>query len=287
MQALYENIQEAAAVIRRKTALTPEVAIILGTGLGALAKEITKSVKIPYEQIPHFPLSTVETHAGQLLLGTLKNKRVVAMQGRFHRYEGYTFSQITFPVRVMRALGAKILLVFSACGGIHRSFYPGDLMLITDHINLMGDNPLIGKNDERLGPRFPDMYNTYDADLQALALEAARETKISLHRGVYAGLTGPNLETAAEYRYLQVIGADCVGMSTVPEVIVARHAGMRTLGIGVITDRCVPDQLGPANIHEIIRAATQAEPKLTRLAGSIVSRLPNSSPKEGRHAQSR
>jgi purine-nucleoside phosphorylase len=272
MNGLYEQIQEAVKVIRKRTSLKPEIAITLGTGLGALAKEIKPVVKIPYAEIPHFPLSTVETHAGQLLVGKLMGRTVVAMQGRFHRYEGYELKQVTFPVRVMRALGAKTYMVFSACGGIHRHFFAGDLMLINDHINLMGDNPLLGPNDDRLGPRFPDLFNAYDAGLRTLAVQTAREQKLQLHQGVYAALTGPTLETVAEYRFLQTIGADCVGMSTVPEVIVARHGGMRVLGIGVITDRCVPDQVGPANIQEIIHAAMQAEPKLTRLVKTLLTR---------------
>jgi len=270
---LYTQIQEAVTTVRKFTKLKPEIAIILGTGLGALVKDIKKAQKIPYEKIPHFPVSTVETHAGQLIVGTLMGKQVVAMQGRFHRYEGYDFKQITFPVRVMRALGAKTLFVFSACGGINRNFYAGDLALLCDHINLMGETPLVGTNDDRLGPRFPDLFNAYDSKLQALAQEVARDQKIQLHRAVYAALTGPNLETVAEYRFLQIIGADCVGMSTVPEVIVARHADMRVLGIAVVTDRCVPDQVGPANIQEIIQAAMAAEPKLTKLVKEILRRL--------------
>jgi purine-nucleoside phosphorylase len=273
MNALYEQVQEAVKVIRKRTPAKPEVAITLGTGLGALAHEFKPVVKIPYGDIPHFPLSTVETHAGQLLVGKLMGKTVVAMQGRFHRYEGYDLKQVTFPVRVMRALGAKTYMVFSACGGINRDYFAGDLMLLKDHINLMGDNPLIGPNDARLGARFPDLFDAYDAKLRAMAVSLAREQKLPLHQGVYAALTGPTLETVAEYRFLQTIGADAVGMSTVPEVIVARHAGMRVMGIGVITDRCVPDQVGPANIEEIIHAAMKAEPKLTRLVKAVLERL--------------
>ena len=273
MTILYDDIQAAVKSIRKKTKLRPTVAIILGTGLGALAKEIKNKIVIPYESIPHFPLSTVESHAGKLLIGSLMGKTVVAMQGRFHRYEGYNLQQITFPIRVMRALGAKLLTVFGASGGINRDYFPGDLVVINDHINLIGDNPLIGPNDERLGPRFPDMYNTYDQQLQQLAQRTARENQIELKKGIYAALTGPCLETAAEYRFLQIIGADCVGMSTVPEVIVARHAGMKVLGITVVTDRCVPDQLGPVSIPEIINAAMQAEPKLTKLYKALLKRL--------------
>lgn len=273
MSETYDQVREAVKVIRKRTAFKPDVAITLGTGLGSLVREIRRAVRIPYAEIPHFPLSTVETHAGQLILGELMGRRVVAMQGRFHRYEGYDLKQVTFPVRVMRALGAKTYMVFSACGGLNRDCYPGDLMLLRDHINLMGETPLIGRNDERLGPRFPDLFNAYDDKLQTLALEVAREQRLALHRGVYAALPGPNLETVAEYRWLQGIGADCVGMSTVPEVIVARHAGLRVLAIGVITDRCVPDQVGPADIANIIRAAKEAEPRLTRLVKGILGRL--------------
>ncbi len=273
MPDVYDQIQAAVREIRKHTRLKPEIAITLGTGLGSLARDIRKAVKIPYARLPFFPTSTVETHAGRLLLGTLLGRPVVAMQGRFHRYEGYSLQQVTFPVRVMRALGAKIYMVFSACGGIQRDLCAGDLVLLRDHINLMGDNPLLGPNDDRLGPRFPDMYQAHDAKLLALAQEVAREQKLRLPLGVYAALTGPNLETVAEYRYLQTLGADCVGMSTVPEIIVARHSGMRVLGIGVITDACVPDLVGPANIQEIIRAAVRAEPKLTRLVKGIIGRL--------------
>ncbi len=273
MTELVDQVKEALAVIRQKTKAKPAVAMVLGTGLGALAGEIKNKVVIPYETIPYFPLSTVESHAGKLLVGTLMGKTVVAMQGRFHRYEGYSLQQITFPLRVMHAMGAKTLAVFSACGGINRAFYPGDLVMISDHINLLGDNPLIGPNDDRLGPRFPDMYNAYDQGFQNLLMETARDLKIKLHQGVYAALSGPCLETAAEYRFLQTIGADCVGMSTVPEVIVARHSGMKVLGIAVVTDRCVPDQLGPASVPEIIKAAMGAQPRLTRLTKAIIHHL--------------
>lgn len=273
MHALYDQVREAVGAIRKITKFKPEIAITLGTGLGALAGDIRSAVKIPYADIPHFPLSTVDTHAGRLIFGSLLGKRVVAMQGRFHRYEGYTLTQVTFPVRVMQALGARTYMVFSACGGINRDYFPGDLMLIRDHINLIGDNPLIGKNDERLGCRFLDLYAAYDPSLRALACQVAQSLKIPLHQGVYAALAGPSLETVAEYRFLQAIGSDCVGMSTVPEVIVARHANMRVLGVGVITDRCVPDLVGPADIQEIIRAAEAAEPKLTRLVKGILAAM--------------
>lgn len=265
-------LADAVSAIRSGSALTPEVAIILGTGLGGLAREIEVEAAISYREIPGFPLSTVETHEGRLLLGRLGGKRVVAMQGRFHRYEGYDMRQITFPVRVMRALGAGILVVSNACGGMHPLWSPGDLVLIADHINLLGDNPLVGPNDDALGPRFPDLSRAYDPELRAIARAAARELRIVLREGVYVAVTGPNLETAAEYRWLRGIGADVVGMSTVPEVIVAVHGGMRVLGISIITDACLPDALEPADIEKIIATAQRAEPDLTRLITAVLKR---------------
>ncbi|HSG81703.1 MAG TPA: purine-nucleoside phosphorylase, partial [Gemmatimonadota bacterium] len=216
---------------------------------------------------------TVESHSGRLLLGRLSGQLVVAMQGRFHRYEGYSLQQVSFPVRVMRDLGAEILVVSNACGGMDPMWDVGDLMLIADHINLLGDNPLIGPNLDELGPRFPDMSEPYDLGLQKLALDVAREERITLRRGVYVAVPGPNLETRAEYRFLRMIGADVVGMSTVPEVIVALHGGMKVLGISIITDSCLPDALKPASVEEIIRVAGQAEPKLTSLIKNVVARL--------------
>ncbi len=271
--ALFDQVQAATAAIRERSALRPEVGIILGTGLGGLAGEIALETVIPYQEIPGFPLSTVESHAGKLLLGRLGGKPVVAMQGRFHRYEGYPLQQVTFPVRVLHALGAGILIVSNACGGMHPLWAPGDLVLLADHINLLGDNPLVGRNDERLGPRFPDMSLPYDPGLRALARAAALELGIVLREGVYVAVTGPNLETRAEYRMLRAIGADVVGMSTVPEVIVANHEGMRVLGISIITDQCLPDALEPADIGRIIATAQRAEPALTRLIRAVVERL--------------
>jgi len=271
---LYDRIQDAAGVVRRAAKPTPDVGIILGTGLGGLADQIAVEASIPYEQIPGFPLSTVESHAGRLLLGRLGDRPVVAMQGRFHRYEGYGLAEVTFPVRVMHALGAGILVVSNACGGMHPLWSPGDLVLLSDHINLLGDNPLIGANDERLGSRFPDMSDPYDGELRKLVREVARELGILLREGVYVAVPGPNLETRAEYRMLRTMGADVVGMSTVPEVIVAAHAGMRTVGISIITDQCLPDALESANIDRIIETARRAEPSLTRLIGGLVGRLP-------------
>jgi purine-nucleoside phosphorylase len=271
--SLFDRIQEASGVVRQRTSLRPDVAIVLGTGLGGLADEIEIEATIPYEEIPGFPLSTVESHAGRLLLGRLGQRPVVAMQGRFHRYEGYDLAAVTFPVRVMQALGARFLFVSNACGGMNPLWAPGDLVLLSDHINLLGDNPLIGANDERLGPRFPDMSAPYDPELRALARATALELGITLREGVYVAVPGPNLETRSEYRMLRTMGADVVGMSTVPEVIVAVHAGMRTLGISIITDQCLPDALEPADIGRIIATAGRAEPALTRLIASLAGRV--------------
>jgi purine-nucleoside phosphorylase len=271
--SLYDRVQAAAGVVRGQSALVPEIGIILGTGLGGLAREIAVEAEVPYAEIPGFPLSTVETHAGRLLLGRLGGRPVVAMQGRFHRYEGYDLQQVTFPVRVLHALGARTLIVSNACGGMNPLWGPGDLVLLSDHINLLGDNPLVGPNDERLGPRFPDMSAPYDPDLRTLARKTALELGIMLREGVYVAVAGPNLETRAEYRMLRAIGADVVGMSTVPEVIVAGHQGMRTIGISIITDQCLPDALEPAEIGRIIATAGRAEPHLTRLIAALVERV--------------
>ena len=270
---LFDRIQAAAEVVRGHGALVPEAAVILGTGLGGLAREIAVEAEVPYEIIPGFPLSTVETHAGKLLLGRLGGRPVVAMQGRFHRYEGYDLQQVTFPVRVMHALGARTLIVSNACGGMNPLWAPGDLVLLSDHINLLGENPLVGPNDDRLGPRFPDMSAPYDPALRAVARAAALELGIVLREGVYVAVPGPNLETRAEYRMLRAIGADVVGMSTVPEVIVAVHQGMSAAGISIITDQCLPDALEPADITRIIATAGRAEPQLTRLVTALVERL--------------
>ena len=271
--ALFDRVQTAAALVRKRSSARPDVGIILGTGLGGLAQEIAAEASIPYEEIPGFPLSTVESHAGRLLLGRLGTRPVVAMQGRFHRYEGYGLAAVTFPVRVMHALGARTLIVSNACGGMHPLWHPGDLVLLSDHINLLGDNPLVGSNDERLGPRFPDMSAPYDPELRALTRTVALELGIVLREGVYVGVPGPSLETRAEYRMLRAMGADVVGMSTVPEVIVAAHSGMGTLGLSIITDQCLPDALEPADIGRIIDTARRAEPQLTRLIATVVERL--------------
>ena len=272
MLHLAAQIEDAISAIRKAASIRPEVAIILGTGLGSLAAQIEVEASFEYEQIPHFPRSTAIGHAGRLLCGRLAGVNVVAMEGRFHAYEGYTYQQLTFPVRVMRALGAALLIVSNACGGMNPLYACGDLMLIDDHINLMGGNPLIGINDDRLGPRFPDMSRPYDPVLIDAALEIARQENFAAHRGVYVAVPGPNLETRAEYRFLRMIGADVVGMSTVPEVLVAIHSGMRVLGLSIITDMCLPDALKPADIQEILAHAASAEPKLRKIVLGIVSR---------------
>ncbi len=242
-----EAVMAASAVIRAQVDRTPEVAVVLGTGLGGLAREIDVEATVEYADIPGFPLSTVESHAGRLLFGTLGGRTVVAMQGRFHRYEGYTLQQVTFPVRVLRALGAETLVVSNACGGMNPQWAPGDLMLIADHINLLGDNPLIGPNDDRLGVRFPDMSEPYDAELRALARSVAAEQRLVLREGVYVAVSGPNLETRAEYRMLRALGAD--------------------------TDQCLPDALEPVDVATIIATAGRAEPKLSALVRGVLERL--------------
>ena len=269
-----ERVRHAADLgVRPRWNRTPDVAIILGTGLGRLADAIEKPTVIEYPEIPDFPSSTVESHAGRLLCGTLAGKHVVAMQGRFHRYEGYTLQQVTFPVRVMRELGARTLIVSNACGAVRPDWQPGELMLIADHINLLGDNPLIGPNDDRLGPRFPDMSEPYDESLRALARDVARKERIVLREGGYVAVPGPNLETRAEYRMVRELGADVVGMSTVPEVIVAVHGGMRVLGLSIITDSAVPETLQPTTLAQIVAAAGAAEPSLTALVRGVVAGL--------------
>jgi len=271
MLELAAEITEAVAAIRKQWEGEPHAGIILGTGIGGLAQEIDTEAAIDYEAVPHFPRSTTVTHAGRLVCGKLQGISVVAMEGRFHAYEGYTHRQITFPVRVMRALGAELLIVSNACGGMNPQFAQGDIMVIEDHVNLMNGNPLIGVNDDELGPRFPDMYEPYDRQLIDRALEIARRENFTAHKGVYVAVTGPNLETRAEYRFLRTIGADVVGMSTVPEVIVAKHAGMRVLGLSIITDMCLPDALKPANIDEILATAAEAEPKLRKIVLGVLA----------------
>jgi purine-nucleoside phosphorylase len=269
----WNHVQEAMRAVRTHWDGTPRVGIVLGTGLGALAEEIDAEAAISYPEIPHFPRSTVESHKGQFVCGRLAGQIVVAMEGRFHLYEGYTAAQVTFPIRVMKELGCRFLFVSNAAGGLNPFYEKGDLMVIDDHINLLGLNPLIGPNDERLGPRFPDLIEPYDRGLQQLALQAALEESIVARRGVYVAVTGPNLETRAEYRFLRGIGADVVGMSTIPEVLVAIHAGMRVLGFSIVTDMCLPDALAPVSIEEIITVARGAEGKLRTIVRRVLERL--------------
>jgi len=273
MLQLAAQVEEAVEVVRNQWKGKPRVGIVLGTGLGGLAAEIQAEAALPYGSIPHFPQSTAIGHAGQLVCGQLQGTDVVAMEGRFHAYEGYSYRQITFPVRVMKALGADLLIVSNACGGLNPQYRRGDVMVIEDHINLMSGNPLIGVNDDSLGPRFPDMIAPYDPDLIEKALEIARRENFAAHRGVYSAVTGPNLETRAEYRFLRTIGADVVGMSTVPEVLVAVHASMRVLGLSIVTDMCLPDALQPAVIEEIIATANAAEPNLRKIVLGILAGL--------------
>lgn len=273
MTQLRKQIQETLTFIRTKTQATPKVGIILGTGLGDLVKEIQQETVISYSDIPHFPVSTVETHAGKLIFGKIGGQDIVAMQGRFHYYEGYSMQQITYPVRVMKMLGVDTLLISNAAGGMNPMFRKGDLMIMIDHINLLGDNPLIGPNDDEFGPRFPDMSEPYSKRLIELAETIALAEKIRVQKGVYVAVAGPNLETRAEYRFLRAIGADVVGMSTVPENIVAKHMGMEVFGVSVITDECFPDALQPVDIADIIKTANEAQPKLTLLMKRLVEKL--------------
>ena len=273
MTALYDQVQEAATAIRQKWTGKPRIGIILGTGLGGLVEEVQFEASLPYGDIPHFPSSTAPSHKGRLVCGQLCGKTVMAMEGRFHYYEGYSLQQITLPVRVMRALGCDILMVSNACGGMNPQYGKGDIMLIEDHINLLGDNPLIGPNDDRLGPRFPDMCWPYDRPLIALAQRIALEEKIVCHKGVFVAVPGPNLETRAEYRFLRQGGADVVGMSTVPEVIVGVHCGLRNVGFSIITDMCLPDALEPAKLEDIIATANAAEKQLRVLVRRLVQEI--------------
>jgi len=273
VEDLKAKITESVEFINQKSNIKPKIAIILGTGLGRLAEDIQEKEIIPYSDIPNFPISTVQGHGGNLVLGKLENKEVVAMQGRFHYYEGYNLKEVTFPVRVMKKLGAEVIIISNAAGGMNRFFKRGDLMLITDHINLFGDNPLIGPNDEELGLRFPDMSEAYDRKLVELTLKVALKEKIKLHQGIYVGLTGPTLETPAEYRFLIKIGADAVGMSTVPEVIVANHMGMKVLGISCITDLAINGVVVKTGLEEILKAASDAEPIMTKLVKKVIQKI--------------
>ncbi|TAE33043.1 MAG: purine-nucleoside phosphorylase [Candidatus Kapaibacterium sp.] len=270
MSELRKNIDETIAFLNTKTQSRPEVGIILGTGLGGLVNKISVETTIEYDEIPHFPVSTVESHHGRLIFGTLGSKHVMAMQGRFHYYEGYTMQQITYPVRVMKFLGINTLFVSNACGTVNPLFRKGDVMIMDDHINLLGDNPLIGRNDETLGPRFPDMSEPYSQRLIKIAEKVAVENAINAKKGVYVAVAGPNLETRAEYRFMRAIGADVVGMSTVPENIVARHMGMEVFGCSIITDECYPESLHPVSVAEIIAVANEAEPKMTTIMEGVI-----------------
>ncbi len=270
---MLEQIQEAKTFIQSRCDLVPQLGIILGTGLGGLIKEIEVAEEISYDDIPHFPISTVESHHGKLIFGKLSGKQVLAMQGRFHYYEGYSMQQVTFPVRVMKQLGIERLLVSNAAGGLNPDFQISDLMILHDHINLLPDNPLRGKNHEELGVRFPDMFDSYDPGMIQKAVRIAEEHSIRAHTGVYVSVPGPNLETPAEYRYLRIIGADAVGMSTVPEVIVARHMNLPTFAVSVITDLCYGDMIKPVTVEEVIAAAHQAEPGLNRLIKELAASI--------------
>lgn len=270
---LLNRIDETLQYLRSLTDKTYSVGIVLGTGLGGLVKEIEIEHSVEYADIPHFPLSTVESHHGKLIFGKIGDKRVVAMQGRFHFYEGYSMQQLTYPIRVMKFLGVETLLVSNACGGMNPVYGRGDIMLMIDHINLLGDNPLIGKNEDSLGPRFPDMSEPYNLELVERAENIALSNGIKVHRGVYVAVPGPNLETRAEYRFLRAIGADVVGMSTVPENIVANHMGMKVLGFSIITDECFPDSLKPVSIEDVLSAAMEAEPKMTLIMKEVVKSL--------------
>lgn len=274
MENLLEKIKETKSFIRTKTELEPEYGIILGTGLGNLIGEIDIQTEIPYDEIPHFPVSTVESHHGKLIFGMLNGKKIMAMQGRFHYYEGYSMKEVTFPVRVMHALGIKAIFISNAAGSLSENIKAGDLMIIRDHINILPEHPLRGKNNELLGPRFPDMLNAYDPELIESAMELARKENIICHRGVYVSIQGPCLETPAEYNFLHVIGGDAVGMSTVPEVIVARHMGIKVFAVSVITDVGYPlEIIQPVTIEEVLKVAGETEPKLTLLMKKLIGSL--------------
>jgi purine-nucleoside phosphorylase len=273
LRLMLTQIKESTAYIQSQTSIQPSIGIILGTGLGGLVKEIEIIDEISYENIPHFPVSTVESHSGKLIFGKIGGKHVVAMQGRFHYYEGYSLQQVTFPVRVMKMLGIEKLFVSNASGGVNPDFEVGEIMIMNDHINLFPGNPLIGKNIDELGPRFPDMSDPYDQGLIDKACEIANQLQIKVSVGCYAGLTGPTLETPAEYRYVRAIGADAVGMSTVPEVIVARHMSIPCFAISIITDLGVPGKIKKVSVQDVIEVASRQEPKMTRIMKELISSL--------------
>jgi len=273
MQRQLALVKESVAFLENKAEIQPQIGIVLGTGLGGLADKIQAAAVVPYEEIPHFPASTVTSHMGRLIFGSLGGKRVMALQGRFHYYEGYDPKEITFPIRVMAAMGVETLLISNAAGGLNLSFEAGDLVIISDHINLTGQNPLRGENVDEWGARFPDMTEPYTRELIEMAEMAARNLGIKVHRGVYVGVAGPSMETGAETRFLRLIGADTVGMSTIPEVIVAVHAGLRVLGMSVVTNVNDPDDYQPAPIEQVIATAEGAEPRLVRLVEEILRRM--------------
>ncbi|HYQ88216.1 MAG TPA: purine-nucleoside phosphorylase [Candidatus Binatia bacterium] len=269
-----KGIEEAREFLAPKLKLVPEIGVILGTGLGTFAAGMKGATTIPFREIPNFPVTAVESHAGDLVAGSLSGHPTVLLSGRAHFYEGHSMRDVVFPVRVLRSLGVRTLVITSASGGLNPLYEPADLVLVVDHINLMGENPLIGPNDDALGPRFPDMSEPYSRELIALARDTAREDKVKLQEGVFVGVAGPNLETRAEYRFLRWAGADLVGMSVVPETIAAVHAGMRVLAISVVTDLCLPDALEAVDIPKILANAAKAEPALTKLVTRILKRLP-------------
>lgn len=273
MGALLEHVYEASTFISERIADNPKIGIILGSGLGELADEIKQAISIDYSEIPYFPKSTVEGHAGNLVIGKLNNQDIIAMQGRFHYYEGYSMQDVTFPIRVFHTLGVKTLIVTNACGSLNPNFQPGNLMVITDHINLTGDNPLIGPNEERFGPRFPDMSRAYDSHLQEHVKDVAKRLSIPVQNGVYAGISGPSYMTKAELKMLRIIGADVVGMSTVPEVIVANHMQMKVIGISCITDMAIAEELEPLTHEQVVAVANKTKPVFKKLVKEIVLTL--------------
>ncbi len=272
---LLNKVKETSEYISEKISIEPEIGLILGSGLGTLANEIEDPTYIKYEDIPNFPVSTVEGHEGQLVIGILNGKKVLAMQGRFHYYEGYSMEEVTFPVRVMKLLGIKTLIVTNACGGMNKELYPGALMLINDHVNFMGDNPLIGPNHEEFGPRFPDMSHAYDEELINLSKKVATELEYDIKEGVYAAISGPYFFSRAELKMLRILGGDVIGMSTVPEVIVANHMGLRVLGISCVTDMAIADEIVSICHEEVIAVAAQTRPKFIKLVKEILNQIEN------------
>lgn len=272
---LRQQLDDTLQAIADRTAFRPTIGLIVGSGLGGLTRSLRVEVELDYAELPHMPQATAPGHEGKLVLGTLGSQRLAVLAGRFHYYEGYTMAQVTYPVRLVRALGAKILMLTSIVGSMNRQMPPESLVLLKDHINFMGANPLIGPNDEVLGERFPDMSEPYDPALREIALQVAKEERIALPEGIYVAVAGPNLETRAEYRFLRQIGADVVGMSMVPEVLAARHGGLRVLAVTVVSDACIPEELKPASVEELLRVAAATEPTLTALLQGVIARLPS------------